>query len=87
MSQAADDLTDNPRYQNVTVRVTSPSPSTNTIRPHATVGDGVSATILRSPGNTGVFLVSESVGGSYVVGGTVNGVQSEALEGLLLRIS
>ena len=88
LSGAADDLTGNPRYQNLTVRSSAaPTVSTNPVRPHATVGNGVSASVARPPGTTGVFLISESAGGSYIAGAAVRGVPTGALEWLLLRIS
>jgi hypothetical protein len=88
LSGAADDLTGNPRYQNLTVRSgAAPTVATNPVRPHATVGNGVSASVARPPGTTGVFLISESAGGSYIAGAAVRGVPTGALEWLLLRIS
>jgi hypothetical protein len=86
MSQAADDLTDNPRFQNLTVRRTMPATSTNMIRPHSLIRNGLAFSVRRPPGNTGVFEIEDAAGGSYAAEGTVQGTPSDALEWLVLRI-
>lgn len=86
MSQAADDITANARYQNLTVRSAQPSPSTSSIPPHAIIMPGASSSVLRGAGNTGVFELRDDAGGSYHAGATVKGTPSQALEWLLLRI-
>jgi hypothetical protein len=87
MSGAADDLTSNPRYQNRTIRATTPGTQFNMFRPHAVVRNGASFTVRRAPGNTGVFELADGPGGSYAAAATVAGAASEALEWLLLRIN
>ncbi len=88
MSTAADDLTSNPKYQNLTIRQFMPSTGSNRIRPHGdALRDGVSVTVRRQSGNTGVFELEDLSGGSYVASATVAGTASDTLEWLLLRIN
>ena len=87
MSTAADDLTSNPKYQNLTIRQVMPSTGSNRIRPHGLLTDGLSVTVRRQSGNTGVFELEDRSGGSYVASATVAGTASDALEWLLLRIN
>jgi hypothetical protein len=82
MSEAADDLTTNPRFQNLTLRT---NPNSPTFPPHATVTGG-SLSIMRAPGNTGVWAIEDSAGGTYEATGRVGAAPSEALEWLILRV-
>lgn len=86
MSEAADDLTPNPTYQNVTKRASNPSTSTNNIRPDAVITPGKSVSVSRAPGTTGVFEIDGAVGATYRATSNIirNGVTP--IEWLLLRI-
>ena len=86
MSEAADDLTTNPLYQNVTKRAFNPSTSTNSIRPDAVITPGKSASVSRGPGTTGVFEIGGDLGATYRASSNIirNGVTP--IEWLLLRI-
>jgi hypothetical protein len=87
MSQAADDLTTNPRYQNRTVRQPAPDPGNAIMRPHATIANGLRITVTRSAGNTGVWRLDDTAGGTFRATGHVAGAPSDALEWLILRIN
>jgi hypothetical protein len=87
MSQAADDLTSNVRYQNRTIRQATPGLNTAIIRAHGGVANGANLSVLRPAGNTGVWRIDDSAGGSFSMSATVKGVPSDGLEWLLLRIS
>jgi len=85
MSQAADDLTTNPHYQNLTVRQSAPSTGTSTFRPHAVLQNGLALTVRRPPGTTGVWELVDGSGGSFAASASVAGVPAVA-GWLLLRI-
>ena len=86
MSEAADDLTANTTYQNVTKRSYNPSTATNTIRPDAEITPGSSVSVSRAPGTSGVFEINAAAGGTYRASSNIikNGVTP--IEWLLLRI-
>lgn len=86
MSEAADDLTANSTYQNVTKRAFNPSTATNSIRPDAVIAPGSSVSVWRAPGTTGVFEIDAGVGATYRASSNIikNGVTP--IEWLLLRI-
>jgi hypothetical protein len=89
MSEAADDLTSNKTYQNLTKRSYSPSTSTNNIRPDAVIVPGTSVSVSRAPGTTGVFEIDGSVGSTYrATNGATRTILPlvSPLEWLLLRI-
>jgi hypothetical protein len=88
MSQAADEVTANPRFQNLSVTLDADETS-NMMLPHATIaaGSGQAFSVLRGPGTTGVFiLANDSLGGSIATKGSVASIETDALEWLLLRI-
>lgn len=91
LSQAADGLTTNPVFQNLTYQLPNQSLQNNFILPGGVVGDApgasAAAAVKRLAGNTGVFDIEDSAGGSYHTAGTVAGVPSSALQWMLLRIS
>ena len=86
MSEAADDLTSNQTYQNVTKRAFNPSTATNNIRPDAVIAPGSSVSVSRGPGTTGVFEIDGGVRATYRATSNLikNGVTP--IEWLLLRI-
>lgn len=86
MSEAADDLTGSPVYQNVTKRSYNPSTATNNIRPDAVIAPGSSVSVSRAPGTTGVFEIDGARGATYRASSNIikNGVTP--IEWLLLRI-
>ena len=87
MSEAADDLTSNGTYQNLTKRSYSPSTTTNNIRPDAVIVPGSAVAVSRAPGTTGVFEIDASRGGTYrASSNTVRFLVTSPLEWLLLRI-
>jgi hypothetical protein len=87
MSEAADDLTSNKTYQNLTKRAFSPSTTTNSIRPDAVIVPGSAVAVSRAPGTTGVFEIDASKGGTYrASSNTVRFLVASPLEWLLLRI-
>jgi hypothetical protein len=87
MSEAADDLTSNKTYQNLTKRAYSPSTTSNNIRPDAVIVPGSSVAVSRAPGTTGVFEIDASKGGTYrASSNAVRFLTTSPLEWLLLRI-
>ena len=87
MSEAADDLTSNKTYQNLTKRAYSPSTTSNNIRPDAVIVPGSSVAVSRAPGTTGVFEIDASKGGTYrASSNAVRFLATSPLEWLLLRI-
>jgi hypothetical protein len=87
MSEAADDLTSNSTYQNLTKRSYSPSTATNNIRPDAVIVPGASVAVSRAPGTTGVFEIDASHGSTYrASSNTVRFLATSPIEWLLLRI-
>jgi hypothetical protein len=89
MSQAADDLTTNPRFQDLTGR-TAPREANgvyvhNGIVPAGAVvaGTGATQSVTHPSGNTGVFQVDDpAAGGSYAASSTVG----PSVRWLLLRV-
>jgi hypothetical protein len=87
MSEAADDLTSNKTYQNLTKRAFNPSTTSNNIRPDAVIVPGSAVAVSRAPGTTGVFEIDGSRGGTYRASSTtVRFLVASPLEWLLLRI-
>ena len=87
MSEAADDLTSNSTYQNLTKKSYNPSTTTNTIRPDAVIVPGSAVAVSRAPGTTGVFEIDASRGATYrASSNTVRFLATSPLEWLLLRI-
>jgi hypothetical protein len=94
MSAAADDMTTNARYQDLALkrsyREQNGIPVSNPVVADANLvaGGGITASPLRGPGTTGVFMLSDDkVGGSYAGSATVNGANaSSAVEWLSLRV-
>jgi hypothetical protein len=87
MSEAADDLTSNKTYQNLTKRASNPSTTSNNIRPDAVIVPGSAVAVSRAPGTTGVFEIDASLGGTYrASSNTVRFLATSPLEWLLLRI-
>jgi hypothetical protein len=88
MSEAADDLTSNSTYQNLTKRAYSPSTATNNIRPDALIVPGSSVSVSRGPGTTGVFEIDGTRGATYrASGNTLRTIfATSPIEWLILRI-
>jgi len=83
LSEAADDLTSNPRFQNLSVR--QQSGAARPFQPDGVVR-GTTISTIRASGNSGVMEISDAAGGSYTAGANVNGVASSAVEWALLRV-
>ena len=86
MTEAADDLTSNPLYQNVSYRQAQLTTAAASLPPHALVQPGVAAAVMRLAGNSGVFELADQVGTAFRADATVSGTNSTALEWLVLRI-
>lgn len=94
MSQAADDQTSNPHYQNLTFRrhyiESNGLPLVGFVGPDALIvgGSSTQASALRGPGTTGFFVIDDDqLGGSYVPGASIGGVAApDAVAWLILRV-
>lgn len=86
MSEAADDMTANPLYQNVSNRKNSTATSAASLPPHALVQPTVAAAVKRAAGNSGVFEISDPLGTAFRADAVVGGVGAPVVEWLVLRI-
>jgi len=86
MTEAADDLTSNKTYQNLTKKSYSPSTATNAIIPEALIVPGSSVGVLRAPGTTGVFEIDGSTPAAYRATSNIVRLGETPFEWLLLRI-
>jgi hypothetical protein len=86
MTEAADDLTSNKTYQNLTKKSYDPSTATNAIIPDALIVPGSSVAVLRAPGTTGVFEIDGSTPAAYRATSNITRLAETPFEWLLLRI-
>lgn len=86
MTEAADDMTSNPLYQNVSTRKSSTATSDASRPPHALVQPTVAAAAKRASGNSGVFEISDPLGTAFRADAVVGGVGTAGVAWLLLRI-
>ena len=86
MTEAADDMTANALYQNVSNRKSSTTTLSASLPPHALVQPTVAAAVKRTAGNSGVFEISDPLGTAFRADAVVGGVGSPVVEWLLLRI-
>lgn len=86
MTEAADDMTANPLYQNLSNRKSTTTTANASLPPHALVVPTAAAAVKRTAGNSGVFEISDPIGTAFRADATVGGVVTPAAEWLLLRI-
>jgi len=86
MTEAADDMTANALYQNVSNRKSSTTTLSASLPPHALVQPTVAAAVKRTAGNSGVFEMSDPLGTAFRADAVVGGVGSPVVDWLLLRI-
>ncbi len=86
MTEAADDMTSNPLYQNLSNRKSSTSTADASLPPHALVQPTVAAAVLRTAGNSGVFEISDPLGTAFRADAVVGNTATPAVQWLVLRI-
>ncbi|QJR37640.1 Ig-like domain-containing protein [Gemmatimonas groenlandica] len=86
MTEAADDMTSNPLYQNVSNRKSSTTTADASLPPHALVQPTVAAAVLRAAGNSGVFEISDPLGTAFRADAVVGTMATTAVQWLVLRI-
>lgn len=87
MSEAADDMTANATYQNVSNKKFAQTTQAASLPPHSPlVQPTIAAAVKRTAGNNGVFEIADGVGTAFRADATVAGASSPALEWLVMRI-